>query len=269
MLEAFRNVAIVIGKCGVIFQDSALNLEVVDTAGERICKRFEDKEGERLGVVVLALEAVALPPGSLNPTWACSSGCGKSVGKKSEQAGGTDVAERGSHQDGEDFLGDDGFADGGDEVVDGNGAFAEKLFHHFVVAFGDHFDEFFVSFLGVACESRGNLFDGGFAVAIGSVEVCFHGHQVDDATETSFRADRQLESDDVAAENLFERIHGALKAGEVAVHPGENEGAGNVVFGAVVATSSGDLGTKWRLLHRIRHSRAFVLTWMDRDLSSF
>jgi len=110
--------------------------------------------------------------------------------------------------------------------VDGNGAFAEKLFHHFVVAFGDHLDEFFVSFFGVAGKGAGNLFDGWFAVAIGIVKVCFSWHQIDDATETSFRADGQLESDDVAAENLLERFHGALKAGELAVHPGENESAG-------------------------------------------
>src|SRR5712664_144085 len=234
MLKAFRNVAIVIGESGVIFQDSALHLEVVDAAGERIGKRFEDEEGERLAVVVLAIEAIALAAGVFEAYLGVLIRVGESVSKKSEQAGGADVAKRGSHQDGKDFFGDDGFADGGDEVVDGNGAFAEKLLHHFVVAFSDHFDEFFVRFLGVAGQGGGNFFDGGFAVTIGMVEVGFHGHQINDAAETSFRADRQLERDDVAAENLFERFHGALKAGELAVHPGENEGAGNVVLGAVV-----------------------------------
>src|SRR5260370_3463158 len=63
MLEAFRNVAIVIGESRVIFQDSALHLEVVDAAGERIGKRLEHKEGERLAVVVLAIEAIALAAG--------------------------------------------------------------------------------------------------------------------------------------------------------------------------------------------------------------
>ncbi len=82
MLEAFRNVAIVIGESGVIFQDSAFYLEVVDAAGERIGKRFEDKERERLAVVILALEAVAFATGSLKPTWACSSGCGKASARK-------------------------------------------------------------------------------------------------------------------------------------------------------------------------------------------
>jgi len=44
---------------------------------------------------------------------------------------------------------------GRDEIVDGDGAFAEKLFHHFVVAFGDHFNKFLVSFLSVISESAG------------------------------------------------------------------------------------------------------------------
>ena len=159
---------------------------------------------------------------------------GEGVGEESEQAGGANVVERGSHQDGKDFLGHDGFAHRGDEVVDGNGAFPEKLFHHFVVAFGDHFNQFFVGFLRVAGKGGGNLFDGGFAVTIGIVNVRLHGHQVDDATEASFRADRQLQRDDVAAENLLERLHRALKARELAVHPGQNEGAGNVVLRAIV-----------------------------------
>src|ERR1700674_2333303 len=99
------------------------------------------------------------------------------------------------------------------------------------------------SWMGMVPSRKNSFFDARFAVAIGMVEVGFHGHQVDDSAETSFGADRQLQSVDVAAENLFERFHGALKAGALAVHPGENEGARNVVLGAIVADFfSGDLG---------------------------
>src|ERR1700674_4702486 len=90
------------------------------------------------------------------------------------------------------------------------------------------------SWMGMVPSRKNSFFDARFAVAIGMVEVGFHGHQVDDSAETSFGADRQLQSDDVAAENLFERFHGALKTGELAVHPGENEGARNVVLRAIV-----------------------------------
>ena len=103
-------------------------------------------------------------------------GMWESVGKKSEQARCTDVVQRGNHQNGENLFGDDGLADRGDQVMDRNGAFAKKLFHHFVVAFGDHLDELFVRFLRFVGESGGNFFDRGLAVAIRLVYMGLHGH---------------------------------------------------------------------------------------------
>ena len=83
--------------------------------------------------------------------------------------------------------------------MDGDGAFAEELLHHFVVAFGDHFDDLFVGFLGFIDERVGNFLDLGFAVAIGGVEVRFHGDQIDDPAEAAFGADGQLERHDSSA----------------------------------------------------------------------
>src|SRR5260370_41376164 len=103
--------------------------------------------GGGVGVVVVGVEGVGVVGGLPEANLGVLIGMRESVGEESEQAGGADVMERGCHQDGKDFLGDDSAANGGDEVVNGNGAFAEKLLHHFVVAFGDHLDEFFVSFL--------------------------------------------------------------------------------------------------------------------------
>src|SRR5207237_9784169 len=65
MLEAFRKVAVVIDKRGVVFQYSALHLEIVDAARERISQRLENEEGQGLAVVVFAFDAVALAPGLL------------------------------------------------------------------------------------------------------------------------------------------------------------------------------------------------------------
>src|SRR6266700_615849 len=234
MLEAFRNVAIVIGERGVISQDSALYLEIVDTSREWIGKRLEDEEGKRLAIVVLAVDAVALAAGLLEADLRVLIGMRERVGEEREEAGGADVVKSGSHQDGEKFFGDDGFADGGDEVMDGNSAFAKKLFHHFVVAFGNHFDQFFVGFFGFVGEGGGNFFDGGLAVTAGLIDVRFHGDQVNDAAESSLAANWQLKGNHVAAENLLERFHGAFETGELTVHPGENEGARNVVLGAII-----------------------------------
>src|SRR5258706_3756952 len=234
MLEAFRKVAIVIDERGVVFQHAALYLEVVDAARERIGKRFEDKEGKRLAVIVLALKAVALAAGVLEADLGVLIGVRERVSKKSEQAGGADIAQRGGHQHGEDFFSHNGFANGRDEIVDGDGAFAEKLFHHFVVAFGDHFNKFFVSFLSVISESGGDFFDGRFSIAAGSVDTRFHGYKINDAAKSFFAADGHLQGDYVAAENFLEGFHGAFETGEFAVHPGEHEGAGNVVLRAVI-----------------------------------
>ncbi len=186
MLETFRKVAIVIDKRGVIFQYAAFYLEVVYAAGERIGKRFENKEGKRLAVIVLALDAVTFAAGIFEADLGVLIRVRENVSKKSEQAGGADIVQRGSHQHGKDFFSDDGFADGGDEIVDGNGAFAEKLFHHFVVAFGDHFNKFFVGFLGVISKGSGDFFNGRFSITAGSVEVRFHGHEINDAAESFF-----------------------------------------------------------------------------------
>src|SRR5229473_7059307 len=248
MLEALRNIAIVIAERGVIFQHSALYLEIVNAPRERVGKRFEHKERKRLAVVVLALDAVALAGGLFEADLGVLIGVRENVGEESEQAGSADVVERGSHQDGKDFFGDDGFADGGDEVVDGNGAFAEKLFHHFVVAFGNHFDKLFVGFLGFVGERSGDFFDGGLTVAIGLVDVRFHSYQINDAAESFFAADGHLERNHVAAKNFLERFHRTLETGKLAVHPGEHKGAGYVVLRAIVPDFfCGDLGADVRV----------------------
>ena len=234
VLKALGNVAIEIVEGGVVFEDAAFHLEIVDAAGEGVSEGFESEDRERLGVVVFAIDAVALGSGFLEAELGVLIGMGEYIGEEGEQAGAADVAGRGNHKDRHNFFRDDGFTDGWDQVLDRNGAFAEKLLHHFVVALGDHFDQALVSFFGFVFQGVGNIFDGGLAVAVGRVHVGFHGDEIDHAAETFFGADGHLERDDGAAKNLDEGFEGALKAGEIAIHPSENEGAGNIVFGAIV-----------------------------------
>jgi len=132
------------------------------------------------------------------------------------------------------FFRDDGFTNGRNQVLDGNGAFAEKFLHHLVVAFGDHFDEPFVSLFRFIFQRIRNIFDGGLAITVGRIHVGFHGDEIDHAAEAFFRTDGHLEGDNGATENLDEGFERAFKAGEFAIHPGEDEGAGNIVFGAIV-----------------------------------
>ena len=65
VLKTFRNIAIEIEKRGVVFKDTALDLEIVDAAGEGIGKSLENEEGKRLRVIVLAVDAIALAGGFL------------------------------------------------------------------------------------------------------------------------------------------------------------------------------------------------------------
>src|SRR5262249_53239868 len=147
-----------------------------------------------------------------------------------EQAGRGDVVEGGDHHDGHNFFLKDGFAQAGEEMLGGQRALGEKLFHETVVAFGDHFNEFLVGRFGGVGEIAGNVFDGGLAVAVGLVNVGLHGDEVHHAAEIPFFANGQLQRNDRAAEFFDERFEGAIKTGQFAVHPSEDKGAGNVVL---------------------------------------
>src|SRR5258708_23873211 len=117
MLKTFRKVAIVIRKRGVIFQDSALYLEIVDAARERIGKRLVDKQGKRLAVIVLPFDAVALAAGVFVAHLGVLIGMRERVSEEREEAGGSDAWPRRRHQNGKSLFGHSGFADGGGELA--------------------------------------------------------------------------------------------------------------------------------------------------------
>ena len=89
-------------------------------------------------------------------------------------------------------------------------------------------------FLGIFRERCRNFFDGDFPVAVGLVEMSFHGHQIDHTAKRSFMTDGQLQRDDIAAENRFQRFHGPFKTGQVAIHSSEYERARNVILHAII-----------------------------------
>ena len=67
------------------------------------------------------------------------------------------VGEAAGEEHGEDAVFADGFVEGGDEVLFGDGAVVEVLFHQLVFAFGDELDESFVAGLGVGSQAGGNF----------------------------------------------------------------------------------------------------------------
>ena len=97
VLQALWCVAIVVLKRGIVLEDAAFHLEVVDAPGERIGEGLEHKERNRLAVVVLAFDAIALSAGIFVADLRMLVGMRKRIGQKGEQAGGGDVVRRGSH----------------------------------------------------------------------------------------------------------------------------------------------------------------------------
>ena len=93
-----------------------------------------------------------------------------------------------------------------------------------------------------------NRFDFWLAVAAKRVHVRFHADEIDHAAEAPLTADRQLQRNNVAAEYLLERFQRTLKTCEFAIHPGENESAGNIVLRAKIPNFfRGDLRADMRV----------------------
>jgi len=84
VLEALRNVAIEVLERGVVFEDAAFHLEIVDTAGKSVGEGFEGEDRERLRVVVLAVDAVALATRILETELRVLVGMRENIGKKRE-----------------------------------------------------------------------------------------------------------------------------------------------------------------------------------------
>ena len=155
------------------------------------------------------------------------------------------VGQAAREEHGEDAVFADGFVERGDEVLFGDGALLEVLFHQLVFAFGDELDQSFVAGLGVGRERGGN-FSGDFAAAVaaGRVGVGLHGDEIDDAVKALGVGDGQLDGNTVAAPALVqivdERAQAAAAAGLGVVHLIDEDDAGHVGFFGVSPDALGD-----------------------------
>ncbi len=166
VLKTFRNVAGKVLQRHVVLQYAALHLEIVDASGEGIRERLEHKQREWLGVVVFALDAIALAAGFLMAHHGVLVGMREYICQEGQQAGAAHVARGRNHQHRNNLFRDDGATNRGNQILNRNGALAEKFLHHLVVALGDHLDEFFVRFLCFVHQRIRNVVDRGFAISI-------------------------------------------------------------------------------------------------------
>ncbi len=172
--EALLAAAGVVLDGGVVLDDAADDFEEADAAGEGIGHGFEDDEGGGLGVGDFAGGGGVRSRhrrGGVRRSWLRTAngraldGRGRVDLEEVEQVIEGHVGQAAGEEDGEDAVFADGFVERGDEVLFGDGALLEVLFHELVFAFGDQLDEGFVAGLGVGGQRGGN-FAGDFAAAI-------------------------------------------------------------------------------------------------------
>ncbi len=132
----------------------------------------------------------------------------------------------------------------GDQVVFGDGAFLEVLFHQLVFTLGDQLNESFVAGLGIGSERGGNLCgDFAAAIAAGRVGVRLHGDEIDDAVKALRVRDGQLDGNTVAAPAIVEIVHEGVEA---------TTAAG---LGVVHLIHDDDCGEHWRLRRISKRAR--------------
>ena len=122
----------------------------------------------------------------------------------------------------------------GNQVLFAEGSGFEEFFHQLVVAFRDQLDQALVGGLGLLPQVGGNFCFFAFAIAAHLVGVGLHADEIDDAGETFFGADRELDGDDVASEIFSMRLENAVGVSAVAVHAIDHDQARGVVFLAVI-----------------------------------
>ena len=127
-------------------------------------------------------------------------GRGEIVNDGVEEALDADILEGAAAEDGGELVVDGAAADRLADFVLGEFVALDVGDHDLLVEFGDTFDHGFAPAAGVGDVLFGDVaFDGG-GVAVGAEEPGAHPDQVNDAFETVFGADRDLDGDGNSAE---------------------------------------------------------------------
>ena len=128
----------------------------------------------------------------------------------------------------------------GDQVFFGDCPLLEELFHQLVVAFGDQLDQFFVRFLRGRGQVGGDLCFFPLAIAAEFVGIGLHLHQVDDAAETFFLADRELQGNNRAPESTVQGFENSLSVGAISIHSADYDDARQIDFFCISPDALGD-----------------------------
>ena len=185
------------------------------------------------GIAVAAGRCFALHPLVLR-------GCRSVIHDEVHDAVGADIAETAAENHREDLVFPDGIVQRRNQVFFAEGAGLEELLHQLVIAFGNQFNQPLVRFEGLIFQIGRDLGLFPLAVATHLVGVSLHADEVDDARETFFAADGQLDRNHIAAKCGGQGFKHAIGVGAVAVHTIDDDQAGRLVLFAIIPDALGD-----------------------------
>ena len=125
---------------------------------------------------------------------------------------------------------DGGLADAGLDLIDRELFTHEILLHECVVLLGDMLDHLGVILLCELFHVFRDLFATDILAEIIIVDISLHFHEVDEALEGIFRADRQLDRDSVALQSLAHHVDNAVEISAHNVHLVDIRHTRNLVF---------------------------------------
>src|SRR5581483_125135 len=108
-----------------------------------------------------------------------------------------------------------------------------------IVALGDHFDQLFVSLLSPSLEVFWDRTLLAFAIPAQIVGIGLHAHQIDDAAEAFFTANRQFQRNYCSPESVCQRFQNPVDVGALAIHAAGEDDSRRVELFAIIPDALG------------------------------
>ena len=213
---------------GTGIEDTGVNTNEGQTANERVGRDLEREAGE--GSVVVRVTDVFLTGVGVHTIDRGDIHGGRhKVDDRVQQLLNALVLVRGTAGDRNHLVVDGGLTDGLADEVLRNGLLFERQLHDLVVQVGAGIDQLGAILLSQLKHIRRDLFNAHILAELVIVDVSVHLHQVDDALEGIFRADRQLDGDSVALETVVDHVQHVVEVRAHDIHLVDVDHAGNLV----------------------------------------
>ena len=213
---------------GTGIQDTGVHANEGQTADERVGRDLERKTGER-SVIVRVTDIFLTGIGVHTVDRGDIHGGRHVVDDRVQQLLNALVLVRGTAGDRNHLIVDGGLTDGLADEVLRNGLLFERQLHDLVVQVGASVNELGAILLSELEHVLGDLLDAHVLAELVVVDISVHLHQVDDALEGIFRADRQLDGDSVALETVVDHVQNVVEVRAHDIHLVDVDHAGDLV----------------------------------------